>query len=93
MVLIENKKENVYIADFNSINAYSRTCLLSKASVDESWLWNKKLSHLNFKSMSDLVKKSLVRGIPKLNFLKNGLCDAFHKGSKRRPLSKVRQSQ
>ena len=53
---------------------------LSKASESESWLWHKKLSHLNFKTMNELVKKELVRGIPQMEFTKDGLYDAFQKG-------------
>ena len=62
--LLENRKGNVYIADFNSSKAESLTCLLSKASVDDSWIWHKKLPHLNFKAMNLLVQKDLVRGLP-----------------------------
>ena len=72
----------MYLAEFNSSNAESITCLLSKASQDESWLWHKKLSHLNFKTMKELVKKELVRGIPQVEFSKDRLCDACHKGKK-----------
>ncbi|KAL8110097.1 hypothetical protein AgCh_025993 [Apium graveolens] len=80
VVLTGVRKGNVYLADFNSSNAESVTCLLSKASQDESWLWHKKLSHLNFKTMNELVKKELVRGIPLVEFSKDGLCDACQKG-------------
>ncbi|KAL8114230.1 hypothetical protein AgCh_021184 [Apium graveolens] len=61
VVLTGVRRGIVYLADFNSSNAESVTCLLSKASQDESWLWHKKLSHLNFKTMNELVKKELVR--------------------------------
>ena len=80
VVLQGKRKGNVYIADFNSPNADQITCLFSKASTDESWLWHKKLSHLNFKSMNELVKKDLVRGLPKMEFFKDGLCDACQAG-------------
>ena len=76
VVLTGVRKGNVYLVDFNSSNAESVTCLLSKASQDESWLWHKKLSHLNFKTMNKLVKKELVRGIPQVEFSKDGMCDA-----------------
>ncbi|XP_063942640.1 uncharacterized protein LOC135150307 [Daucus carota subsp. sativus] len=84
VVLTGNRKGNVYIADFNSTSADSLTCLFSKASLDESWLWHKKLSHLNFKAMNDLVRKDLVRGLPKLEFSKDGLCDACQIGKQRK---------
>ena len=78
VVLTSHRKENMYLADFNSTSSNSITCLFSKASIDESWLWHKKLSHLNFKNMKELVKKELVRGIPELEFSKEELCDACH---------------
>ncbi|KAK1389761.1 hypothetical protein POM88_017939 [Heracleum sosnowskyi] len=79
VVLIGHIRGNVYIVDFNSTSSDSITCLLSKASKDESWLWHKRLSHLNFKSMNDLVRRDLVRGLPQLEFSKDGLCDACQK--------------
>ena len=80
VVLTGVRKGNVYLADFNSSNAESVTCLFSKASQDESWMWHKKLSHLNFKNMNEIVRKYLVRGIPQVEFPKDGLCDACQKG-------------
>ncbi|KAL8148711.1 hypothetical protein AgCh_005900 [Apium graveolens] len=73
VVLTGVRRRNMYLVDFNSSNAESITCLLSKASQDESWLWHKKLSHLNFKTMNELVKKELIRGIPQVEFSKDGL--------------------
>ena len=55
ILLIGNRKGNVYIADFNSSKVDSLTCLLNKASIDDNWIWHKKLSHLNFKAMNMLV--------------------------------------
>nr|XP_017250775.1 PREDICTED: uncharacterized protein LOC108221405 [Daucus carota subsp. sativus] len=84
VVLTGNRKGNVYIADFNSVSSDSLTCLFSKASLDDSWLWHKKLSHLNFKSMNNLARKDLVRGLPKVEFVKDGLCDACQIGKQRK---------
>ena len=84
VILTGIRKGNVYIADFSSTDSGSITCLFSKASKDESWLWHKKLSHLNFKVMNELVKKDLARGIPQLEFSKEGLCDACQKGKQKK---------
>ncbi|KAL8099290.1 hypothetical protein AgCh_031818 [Apium graveolens] len=75
VVLTGVRKGNVYLADFNSLYAESATCLISKASQVESCLWHKKLSHLNFKTMNELVSKDLLRGIPQVKFSKDGLSD------------------
>ncbi|GJU18733.1 integrase, catalytic region, zinc finger, CCHC-type containing protein [Tanacetum coccineum] len=36
-------------------------CLLSKASKTKSWLWHRRLSHLNFGTINQLAKEGLVR--------------------------------
>ena len=77
-------KGNIYVAYFNSTSSEGMTCLLSKACAEESWLWHKKSSHLNFKAMNLLVKKNLVRGLLKEKFTKDGLCDACQKGKERK---------
>ena len=84
ILLIGNRKGNVYVADFNSTSSEEMTCLFSKACAEEIWLWHKKLSHLNFKTMNLLVKKNLIRGLPKAEFTKDGLCDACQKGKQRK---------
>jgi len=60
------------------------TCLITKTSVDESWKWHKKLSHLNFNSINELAKKELVRGLPNMLYSSDGLCDACQKSKQRR---------
>ena len=94
VVLIGQRKGNVYIDDFNSVKSDSITCLFSKASFDESWPWHKRLSHLNFKTMNDLVKKDLVRGISRLKFSKEDLCAACQQGKQKRSsfTSKIQSS-
>ncbi|KAI3774115.1 hypothetical protein L1987_48659 [Smallanthus sonchifolius] len=46
----------------------SVSCFLSKASVDESSLWHKILSHVNVKTIYKLVRGNLVRGLPDKEF-------------------------
>ena len=60
------------------------SCFYSKASAEDNWLWHKKLSHLNFKTMNSLVKRELVRGSPQIEFCKEGLCEACEKGKSKK---------
>ncbi|GJU35966.1 retrovirus-related pol polyprotein from transposon TNT 1-94 [Tanacetum coccineum] len=61
-------------------------CLLSKASKTKSWLWHRRLSHLNFGAINHLARHGLVRGLPKLKFEKDHLCSACAMGkSKKKP--------
>ncbi|GKC22673.1 integrase, catalytic region, zinc finger, CCHC-type containing protein [Tanacetum coccineum] len=54
----------------------SSICLLSKASNTKSWLWHRRLSHLNFGTINKLAKDGLARGILRLKFQKDHLCYA-----------------
>ncbi|GJW92876.1 retrovirus-related pol polyprotein from transposon TNT 1-94 [Tanacetum coccineum] len=66
--------------------ASSPICLLSKASKTKSWLWHRRLSHLNFGAINHLARHGLVRGLPKLKFEKDHLCSACAMGkSKKKP--------
>ncbi|GJX80674.1 putative ribonuclease H-like domain-containing protein [Tanacetum coccineum] len=58
--------------------------LLSKASKTKSWLWHRRLSHLNFSTLNKLAKDGLARGIPKLKFLKDYLCSACALGKSKK---------
>nr|GFB32977.1 integrase, catalytic region, zinc finger, CCHC-type, peptidase aspartic, catalytic [Tanacetum cinerariifolium] len=44
------------------------------ASKTKSWLWNRRLSHLNFGAINHLARQGLVRGLPKFKFEKDHLC-------------------
>ncbi|GJR35612.1 integrase, catalytic region, zinc finger, CCHC-type containing protein [Tanacetum coccineum] len=66
--------------------ASSPICLSSKASKTKSWLWHRRLSHLNFGAINHLVRHDLVRGLPKLKFEKDHMCSACAMGkSKKKP--------
>ncbi|KAI3744685.1 hypothetical protein L1987_57774 [Smallanthus sonchifolius] len=46
ILLTAQRKENLYVLDINEVNpSGSVFCFLSKASVDESALWHRRLSH------------------------------------------------
>ncbi|KAL8148571.1 hypothetical protein AgCh_005803 [Apium graveolens] len=53
------RKGSLIIADLNSTNEDGICCFYTKASIEQSKLWNKKLSHLNYKEINTLVKKEL----------------------------------
>ncbi|GJY83915.1 retrovirus-related pol polyprotein from transposon TNT 1-94 [Tanacetum coccineum] len=64
----------------------SPICLFSKASKSKSWLWHRRLSHLNFGATNHLARHGLVRGLPKLKFEKDHMYSACAMGkSKKKP--------
>ena len=54
------RKGNLFVADLFSASKGEVRCFYNKASTEDSWLWHKRLSHLNFKTMNSLVKRELV---------------------------------
>ncbi|GKB23008.1 integrase, catalytic region, zinc finger, CCHC-type containing protein [Tanacetum coccineum] len=59
---------NLYTISVDDMMRSSPICLLSKASKNKSWLWHRRLNHLNFGTLNDLARKDLVRGLPWLKF-------------------------
>ncbi|GJV81059.1 retrovirus-related pol polyprotein from transposon TNT 1-94 [Tanacetum coccineum] len=64
--------------------ASSPICLLSKATKTKSWLWHRRLSHLNFGAINHLARHGLVRGLPRLKFEKDHLCSACAMGKSKK---------
>ncbi|GJS73909.1 retrovirus-related pol polyprotein from transposon TNT 1-94 [Tanacetum coccineum] len=73
-LLIGSRGKNLYSLSLGDMMASSPICLLSKASKTKSWLWHRRLSHLNFGTINRLARHGLVRGLPMLKFEKDHLC-------------------
>ncbi|GJS90555.1 retrovirus-related pol polyprotein from transposon TNT 1-94 [Tanacetum coccineum] len=85
-LLTRSRGNNLYTLSLGDMMASSPICLLSKASKTKSWLWHRRLSHLNFGAINHLARHGLVRGLPKLKFEKDHLCSACAMGkSKKKP--------
>ncbi|GJV57100.1 integrase, catalytic region, zinc finger, CCHC-type containing protein [Tanacetum coccineum] len=67
---------NLYTISMEDMMKSSPICLLSKASKTKSWLWHRRLSHLNFSTINQLAKEGLVKGLPKLKYAKDHSCSA-----------------
>ncbi|GJX57613.1 retrovirus-related pol polyprotein from transposon TNT 1-94 [Tanacetum coccineum] len=75
-LLTGSRGNNLYTLSLGDMMASSQICLLSKASKIKSWLWHRRLSHLNFGAINHLARHGLVRGLPKLKFEKDHMCSA-----------------
>ncbi|GJV25197.1 putative ribonuclease H-like domain-containing protein [Tanacetum coccineum] len=79
------RKDNMYSFDMkNIVPKESLTCLVAKATLDESMLWHRRLGHINFKNINKLVKDNLVRGLPTKHFKNDQTCIACLKGKQHR---------
>ncbi|GKC05048.1 retrovirus-related pol polyprotein from transposon TNT 1-94 [Tanacetum coccineum] len=71
------RKSTCYVRDLKGND------LLTPTS-SQAWLWNRRLSHLNFDSINLLSKNDTVIGIPKLKFIKDHLCSSCELGKSKR---------
>nr|GEU84713.1 putative ribonuclease H-like domain-containing protein [Tanacetum cinerariifolium] len=79
------KNHNMYSFDLkNVVPVGSLTCLFTKASLDESNLWHRRLGHINFKTMNKLVRGNLVRGLPSKLFKNDHTCFTCPKGKQKK---------
>nr|GEW21720.1 hypothetical protein [Tanacetum cinerariifolium] len=83
----ENNMYNVNLR--NIVPSRDLTCLFTKAIVDESNLWHRRLGHVNFKTINKLVTGNLVRGLPSKVFTNDNSCVACRKGKQHRPLAEA----
>ncbi|GJX31940.1 retrovirus-related pol polyprotein from transposon TNT 1-94 [Tanacetum coccineum] len=79
-----SRGSNLYTISVEDMMKSSPICLLSKASKHKSWLWHRRLNHLNFGTINDLARKDLVRGLPRLKFEKDHLCSACQLGKSKK---------
>nr|GEU35554.1 integrase, catalytic region, zinc finger, CCHC-type, peptidase aspartic, catalytic [Tanacetum cinerariifolium] len=75
-ILLGSRDTKLYTISLEDMLKSSLICLLYKASKTKSWLWHRRLSHLNFGTLNKLAKDGLARGIPRLKFQKDNLCSA-----------------
>ncbi|GJY24988.1 ribonuclease H-like domain-containing protein [Tanacetum coccineum] len=83
-----SRKNNMYSVDMkNIVPKESLTCLVAKATLDESMLWHMRLGYINFKTINKLVKDNLVRGLPSKRFENDQTCVACLKGKQHKASS------
>ncbi|GKE04800.1 retrovirus-related pol polyprotein from transposon TNT 1-94, partial [Tanacetum coccineum] len=83
-LLSRSRGTNLYSLSIGDMMASSPICLLSKATKTKSWLWHRRLSHLNFGALNHLARNGIVRGLPKLKFEKDHLCSTCAMGKRKK---------
>ncbi|KAI3821633.1 hypothetical protein L1987_09202 [Smallanthus sonchifolius] len=73
------RRFNTYNLDMNNPSGIE-SCFFSKAIEDESFLWHKRLGHVNFKTMNHLVRGNLVTCLPLKYFSPVEHCLSCSKG-------------
>ena len=77
IIFIGHRNENVYTID---ISKYEGHNICFSSMYDESWLWHRRLRHVNMNLITQLNKNELVRDLPKISFEKDKVCEACQMG-------------
>ncbi|KAJ0616581.1 putative RNA-directed DNA polymerase [Helianthus annuus] len=88
IVMRAPRVNNTYVMDMHPlVNSSSPvTCLLSKATEDQSYLWHRRIGHVHLRKMNHLVKNNLVLGVPLRSFNIHKKCESCEKRKiKRKP--------
>lgn len=83
-LLTGNRGTNLYAIDINQMASTSPICLMTRATETKSWLWHRRLSHLNFDTINKLAKDNIVTGLPKFKYTKDHLCPSCEQGKSKR---------
>nr|GEY11621.1 hypothetical protein [Tanacetum cinerariifolium] len=78
------RESNLYTIFISDMAASSLVCLMSKATSTKSWLWHRRLSHLNFGTINDLTRLDLVDGLSKFKYEKDYLFSAYDRGKRKK---------
>nr|GEU88350.1 ribonuclease H-like domain-containing protein [Tanacetum cinerariifolium] len=81
VVLRIPRRRDLYTFNLSDIHPEQHiNCLLVKGSLEESTKWNRRMAHVNFKTINKLAKNGLVEGLPLKLFTNEHNCVACNKG-------------
>ncbi|GKB90154.1 integrase, catalytic region, zinc finger, CCHC-type containing protein [Tanacetum coccineum] len=83
-LLTGSRESNLYTLSISNMTASSPVFLMSKVNSTKSWLWHRRLSHLNFGTINHLTKQDLVNGLLKFKYDKDHLCSACERGKRKK---------
>ena len=66
------RKENIYVIDLEKLDNQNESCLAA-ISKNNSWLWHRRLEHASMDTLSKLIRKDIIKGLPKLKYKKDRL--------------------
>ncbi|KAH9724999.1 hypothetical protein KPL70_007704 [Citrus sinensis] len=76
-LFVGNRCGNVYIIDIECASTLDK-CF--SALHDDCWLWHRRLGHASMDLISKILKDNLVKGLPKIGFQKDKICEACQFG-------------
>ena len=67
------RQGNVYVVNLHDEHSFNEKCLVTLD--DNAYLWHRKLGHAPLQLISKLAKNDVVRGLPKIKYTNDHLCE------------------
>ncbi|GJY82030.1 retrovirus-related pol polyprotein from transposon TNT 1-94 [Tanacetum coccineum] len=77
-LLTGTRGSDLYTISLQESSSPTPICFMAKASPTQEWLWNRRLSHLNFDTINLLSKNDILNDLPKLTFVKDCYISYLH---------------
>lgn len=91
-ILSGDREDNLFTVNLDDNQPTDNICLISQASSKNSWLWHRRLSHLNFQTINTLVNKDLVEGLPDNKYEAEHMCPSCAVGKIKRVSHKSKKT-
>ena len=73
VAFVGHVENELYVVDFGKVTTTSAICLFGKADV--SWLWHRRLAHVNMRTLQSLHKGGHILGLKEnVSFAKDRIC-------------------
>ena len=72
--LVSKRINNIYIIDLDLEITLNASYLISLN--EDTWIWHKRLTHASMDLIGKLLRKALLISLPKLNYIKDRICNA-----------------
>ena len=72
ILFARNRCDNVYTINIDCVSTNDK-CFF--ALHDDGWLWHRRLGHASMDLISKNSKNNLVKGLPKIKFQKDRICE------------------
>ncbi|GJY46151.1 retrovirus-related pol polyprotein from transposon TNT 1-94 [Tanacetum coccineum] len=83
-LLTSARDSNLHTISISDMEASFPIFLMFKDTSTNSWLWHRRLSHLNFGTINHLTKQDLVDGLSKFKYDKDHLCYACEREKRKK---------
>ncbi|KAD3336857.1 hypothetical protein E3N88_32376 [Mikania micrantha] len=87
-----DRSKDLYVLDMAKAETVNKveTCLVSKATEQDTRSWHRRMGHIHMRKMNHLVHNHLVDGVPVKHFKLPDVCVSCKKGKQKRRSHKTK---